>query len=547
MSEETNQTPTNQQGGGYISRTSRLGGKDYIGYAMGDFAGCLCFATVTTLLQKYYTDILGLSPLFIMIMFIAARVWDAINDPIMGRIVDLKKPGKGGRYRVWMKYAAIPLAAATILMFLPWGKAATESAPGEGMVGAMGPILTMVYATVTYIVFGMIYTMHQIPYGSLASVVTTDVKERNKLSVFRSVGAALGSIPVLLVTFFWAKETTKEVGGEIVKIMQVQYTPIIIGVVASAVVACVLLFIAFKWNRERVVAVKKDDAPKEKGETVSIVKALLKNRSFLGVCLVGMLLLAGQMFTQSFYTYLFNDMFKANWMNMVSMVCTYFPMAVLMLFAGKLVRKFGKKEICAVGASIAAFANIALLALKPVIVKFPPLFLAFCLISGIGLSIITLEIWALATDAIDDVEVKTGKRSDGTSYSVFMFFRKLGQVLAAVAVNSALLGMNYFVQGTDQVFTEGQLNTMYYMSTAIPAGLFGLMALVLFLLYGLNHKKTAQLQVEKEKLLAEQVANNEISVGGETGEAQPVEEVEKDQYDELVEEVEHEVEEENKE
>jgi len=505
--QQTNQSP---QSGDYISRTSGLKQKDYIGYALGDFAGCLCFATVTTLLQKYYTDILGLSPLFIMIMFIVARVWDAINDPIMGRIVDVRKPDKRGRYRVWMKFIAIPLAVATVLMFLPW----------SGLSASMGSVGICIYAAITYVLFGMVYTMHQIPYGSLASVVTTDDKERNKLSVFRSVGAALGSIPVLIVTFIWSKPLLDDGGNQVISaagkpVTVVQYLPIIIGVAVSAVVAAVLLFLAFRWNKERVVAVKKENSVKDKSNgTVSIVKALLKNRSFLGVCLVGMLLLAGQMFTQSFYTYLFNDMFGMNWMNMVSMVCTYLPMAVLMLFAGKLVRRFGKKEICAIGASIACVANIGLLALQQVIIQIPYLFLVFCLISGVGLSIITLEIWALATDAIDDVEVKTGKRSDGTSYSVFMFFRKLGQVLAAVAVNGALLGMNYFVQNSvDVIFSAEQLTTMYVMATAIPAGMFGLMALVLFLVYGLNHKKTAELQVAKERLLAEQAANNEIAIG----------------------------------
>ena len=483
----------------YIARTSGLKQRDYIGYAMGDFAGCLCFATVTTLLQKYYTDILGLSPLFIMIMFIVARIWDAINDPIMGRIVDLRKADHRGRYRVWMQFIAIPLAIATILMFVPNNNIAT----------AFGPIGICVYATITYIIFGMVYTMHQIPYGSLASVVTTDVKERNKLSVFRSVGAALGSIPVLAITMVWAKKVTLD-SGEVVS--QIQYAPIIIGVAASAIVACLLLFLAFKWNKERVVSVEKPKDTKVKGETAKIVKALLKNRSFLATCLVGMLLLAGQMFTQSFYTYLFNDMFHMNWMNMVSMVCTYGPMAILMLFAGKLVRKFGKKEICAVGASIAAGANLLLLVLQKVIIATPQLFLVFCFLSGFGLSIITLEIWALATDAIDDVEVKTGRRNDGTSYSIFMFFRKLGQVLAAVAVNSALLAMNYFVQ-TDVVFSASQLKTMYVMATAIPAVLFGLMGVVLFLIYALNHKKTEELQVEKEQMLARQVENNEIVLG----------------------------------
>lgn len=539
MAEELTQAAQSPNSG-YISRTSGLKKKDYIGYALGDFAGCLCFATVTTLLQKYYTDILGLSPLFIMIMFIAARVWDAINDPIMGRIVDLRKPNKNGRYRIWMRIVAIPLAIATILMFMPW----------TGLAQSMGSVGVMIYATVTYIAFGMLYTMHQIPYGSLASVVTTDDKERNKLSVFRSVGAALGSIPVLLVTFIWAKpniisggntvtftaeqlkaddiisqlqqvyaenkipvnELGQQLGENARVLTTVQYLPIIIGVAVSAIVAAALLFLAYKWNKERIV--KKEETQRQKGETVNIVKALLKNRSFLGCSLAGLLLLAGQMFTQTYYTYLFNDLFSANWMNMVSMVCTYAPMAVLMIFAGRLVRKFGKKEICGTGAAIAAIANLALFFLQPIVIKIPFLFLAFCLLSGVGLSIITLEIWAIATDAIDDVEVKTGMRNDGTSYSVFMFFRKMGQVVAAVAVNVALIAMNY-KSGAGQVQTAATLDIMYKLATIIPAVLFGLMALTFFLVYALNHKKTAELQVAKEEMLAKQVANNEIAVGDE--------------------------------
>lgn len=169
-----------------------------MGYALVDTAGCLIFSLVTTLLQKYYTDILHLGPLFIMLMFMGARIWDAINDPIMGRIADTAKPGKFGRYRPWLLYAAAPLALSGVLMFVKF--------PGMGEEDHL--VGTAIYATCTYILFGMIYTVLQIPYGSLASVVTTDDGERNKLSVFRSIGAALGSIPVLfglmaLILFVW--------------------------------------------------------------------------------------------------------------------------------------------------------------------------------------------------------------------------------------------------------------------------------------------------------------------------------------------------------
>lgn len=490
----------------YISKTSGLQSKDYIGYALGDFAGCLCFSTVTTILQKYYTDILGLTPLFIMLMFVFARVWDAINDPIMGRIVDIRKPGKEGRYRIWMKWVAIPLCLSTILMFLPWPALAEK----------MGSVGVCIYAAVTYILFGMIYTVHQIPYGSLASVVTTDAKERNKLSVFRSAGAALGSMPILILTMFYSKKVYDASGNPVIgengkQLTQVQYLPIIIGVAILAILGCILLFVAYKNNKERVVA---KPSVHKKGETWKIAKTLLRNKSFIAVCLVGLLLLAGQMFTQSFYTYLFNDLFSANWMNLASQACTYGPMIVIMFFAGKLVKKYGKKELCVVGALVASIPNFILIFLKDVIIQVPALFLVFCLISGIGLSIITLEMWALATDAIDEVEVKTGLRNDGSSYSVFMFFRKLGQVVAAIAVNGALIGMNY-KSGSGAVQTASTLNVMYYMATIIPAVLFLLMGLVLLFIYGLNKKKTDELQDQKEALLAKQVQNNEITIGGE--------------------------------
>ena len=129
----------------YIARTSGLKTKDYVGYAMIDTAGCLVFALVTTLLQKFYTDIFHLSPLFIMIMFIIARVWDGINDPIMGRIADTAKPGRSGRYRKWILIAALPLAISAVLMFL--------KLPGIGEEGH--GFITAVYATFTYILFGM--------------------------------------------------------------------------------------------------------------------------------------------------------------------------------------------------------------------------------------------------------------------------------------------------------------------------------------------------------------------------------------------------------
>ena len=488
----------------YIARTSGLKARDYLGYAMVDAAGCLVFSLVTTLLQKYYTDIFHLSPLFIMLMFIAARVWDAVNDPMMGRICDTVQPGKYGRYRPWILYAAAPLAAASVLMFIKW--------PGLGEPGR--EIATAVYATVTYILFGMIYTVLQIPYGSLASVVTTDASERSKLSVWRSVGAALGSIPVLLIaSFAYAKRL--DAAGNVVMgdngkaITDMQYAPVIKGVILMSICSMLLLFLAFRLNRERV---KTKPQPPERGAARKAVRQLFANRAFVAISLTAMLLLAGQMFTQSFYTYLFDDYFHANWMNLASQACTYSPMLVMMFLLPGLARTVGKKEVCAVGVAAAAAANLVLFFLRgmePSTLMW--IFLALCFVSGCGLTTVVMQLWAMATDAIDDIEVKTGVRDDGTAYSVFNFFRKLGQVLSAICVNGALLGMNYrYEKGAVQ--TLSNLKTMYDLATLIPAVLFALMAIILFVYYPLSRSKVEQLQERKELRLKESYENRLIDI-----------------------------------
>ena len=488
----------------YIQRTSGLKFKDYIGYGMIDTAGCLVFALVTTLLQKFYTDIFHISPLFIMIMFVIARIWDGINDPIMGRIADTVKPSKWGRYRPWVLYAALPLAISAVLMFL--------KLPGIGEEGNY--VATCVYATCTYIFFGMVYTVLQIPFGSLASVVTTDAHERSRLSVFRSIGAAIGSIPVLLIASFAYEKRLDAAGNPVIGengkvITDMVYGPVIKGVIIMAIVSFLMLILAFTMNKERV---KTKPQVKTPGAAKKVIKQLFKNRAFVAITLVSMLLLAGQMFTQSFYTYLFDDYFHANWMNLATQACTYSPMIIFMFFLPRLTRAKGKKEVTQIGMALAALANLVLFFLRgmdPSILMW--IFLAMNFISGCGLTTLVMQLWAMIADAIDDIEVKTGSRDDGTAYSVFNLFRKVGQVIAAICVNGALLGMDYkYEKGAVQ--TLSNLKIMYDLGTLIPAVMFGIMAVLLFVYYPLSRKKTEELQVAKELKLKESYENKEIDI-----------------------------------
>jgi len=162
--------------------------------------------------------------------------------------------------------------------------------------------------------------------------------------------------------------------------------------------------------------------------------------------------------------------------------------------------------------SLAALANLLMFTLRsmePSSLIMP--FLILCFISGCGQTTVVLQLWSMATDTIDDIEVKTGSRDDGTAYSIFNFFRKLGQVLAAICVNGSLLGMNY-KYGKGEVQTLENLKKMYDMATLIPAVMFALMAILLFAVYPLSKARVAELQIQKEAKLKESYENNTIDI-----------------------------------
>ena len=458
-----------------ISRTSGIRTKDKIGYAMGDFGSLLVFGLVQSVLQRYYTDILQINIVSIMTMMVVARIWDAINDPIWGRIIDGAQPGADGRYRRWIKIFAIPVAISAVLMFI--------KIPG------LTPGQYLVYAYVTYILFGMLYTCINIPYGSLAQVVTSSDKERSSLSVFRSIGSTFGAMPAMALMAAYA--VVSENGKRVMK-----YDRTLTGVIVIAVLCVIAFFLCYAWNKERV---ESKPEPRRKGQTGKVIRTLFKSRPFMAVSLASMLYLAAQMFQTGYYSYLFDYYFNSG-LFMVSQVCIYLPVAVIMFFATKMGNKFGRRDVCAYGILFASIVNFILYFMHTHNVM---IYLVFCMLTGIGTAFLFLLVWVLASDAIDYNEVKYGLHDEATSYSFYSFMRKLGQTVAAVLINSVLLKVGY----TNNVLnaaniTDDVLDHMYNSSALIPAVLFLLVFILLRFVYPLSKQKIDDLQVEKEKLLA---------------------------------------------
>lgn len=461
-----------------IARYSGLKIKDYMAYACGDLGICLGFTLQSALIQTYYTDCLLLHPLFVMIMFVVARIWDGLNDPIMGRICDKMKPNRFGKYRRWFLYGAIPFAATIFLMFIKW--------PGFGVTAANAWVY--VYATVTYILFGMAMTAIQIPYGSLASVVTMDQKERSKLSIWRSIGSSIGSLPVILISSFAFKD------GKVI------YETLIIGIAVMAVLAVIFLMLAYKGNKERVPI--QPPQPRVKGAMRKGIKRIVNTRSMLSLCIISAIFLAGSMFSTGYYTYIIRKYFNIN--GFPTMLPSFFVVLaalILMFILQRLTNKFGKKEVCLAGMALASVANFCMLFLlnagtgTEVVVAFFILNFISCFGSGV----LNMAVWGMATDAIDDIQIRSGVREDGSCYAIFMFFRKCGQALSAIAINGSLLGFGYkFEPDKPAEFTEEQLRTMFILGSVIPAVLYGICALLLIFWFPLSKKALDELESKKE-------------------------------------------------
>ena len=166
---------------------NRIGIKEAAGYTIAEAANMFNLTYISSYLKIFMTDVLKIAPASAGLMFIITRLWDCINDPIWGAMVAKKAPTKDGKFRPYLKWVAIPLGIATIACFVPYNNFTQNQAI----------LLTLCY--VMYIFYGMMYTGMNIPFGSLASVITDDPKGRTLLSTFRSIGSGVGGAVVSLI------------------------------------------------------------------------------------------------------------------------------------------------------------------------------------------------------------------------------------------------------------------------------------------------------------------------------------------------------------
>ena len=449
-------------------KSKPFGMQDKVGYMLGDVGSCLLFNFIGSYLLVFYTDVFGISAAAVGTLMVVSRVWDAINDPMMGVIVDKRKPGKDGKFRPYLKFMGIPLGIFTILTFL--------------VIPNMPQGMKLPYAYITYIGFGMAYTAVNIPYGSLASVMTNDPVERTALSTWRNLSSIFAMIPLMILTPKLVFDASGAVSPK----------GFLIAAVLYAIIANIGFRLCYNMTTERIVNEVKEDAPKASlGETL---KTLGKNRALIGLIVSSLGTLTATFIPSALNAYLFKDYFQAPGLLSIAGLLPMIGMFVVLPLTGKLVSKFGKKNI-AIYSSIVSVIAYAIMYLFPS--KNPWIYIGLITVNGIGTSLYGMIVWALVGDVIDYQEYISGKREEGIVYAAYSLSRKLVQAIVGSIGGFALAAIGYQSGAATQ--TPEVAESIRNIITLVPLIGYAFGAICLKFIYNLGNKTLNEVNTELER------------------------------------------------
>ena len=462
----------------------KFGIRDKLAYAAGD-AGCNLSFGLKSTVQTFWLVYMMLETGLFAILLLLVQAWDAINDPIIGSLIDSdQRKYKMGKYKTYILIGAIGLLVGGAAVFLPFPNA--------------GVVLKSMLFIVGYVIWDAAYTMANVPYGTMLNIITEDAGERAQLSVFRSIGGAVGGmVPgMILPMLIWKKVTFDpknptwfldkiEIpegaesafapenflknpttglpyveGDKVLSPLTGSQIEVLLGekVFFAALVMGVLAFAFFMFMIKNVTIRGNEYVAlnQEGGEKVNFIKsfgAFMKNRPAVGCTIAGMGMFLGMQSATTANTIMFATHFGQASLSGLVMMVGFLPMFIFMPFATKLVKKYGKKEVASIG-SIAGLVGGAILCIFPLCPKGAQLivYMIGLVFFGLGMGFYNCVSWAMMGDAIDYQEWKTGKREESVVYALHSFFRKLAQGVGPAAVIA--------IMGTSLIGYEEKLGTI---------------------------------------------------------------------------------------
>lgn len=442
-----------------------FGVKDEIGYVFGDMAGSFVNLFVDAYFLIFCTSVLGISAGWMGTLFLVARLWDAINDPIMGSFPDRWMIGKSGdKFKPWIKIFMIPLALSGVLCFL--------NVPLEG-------IALHAYVAFAYVLYGMSYTGTSMPFGAMASVVSDDPIQRSKLSRARSIGGTIVGIVGLSIVPVVCFDKQSNILPE-------RFTLI---AVVFGVLSIISYFVLLNLTQERI---RQNVEKAEKFNYGKVLKATVHNRPLIGVMVAtlgSMLFITGSNQVRS---YIFKEYYARTDVMSIISLATIPILVICFPLVPKLVAKFGKKATL-----MAAIISSTIFSVIPVVMEIKNVYVysALVVLGTIGQTVFTMLIWALVTDCLDYSEWKFNERSDGSMYSLYTFSRKIGSTIASTGVSFGLAAIG-FVSGSNVVQTAEAVNGIYFLVNIIPVVTCALELIGVGLIFNLNKETTERMYAE---------------------------------------------------
>ena len=424
-----------------------FGWQDKLGYSMGDMGCNFSFQLVSTFMQLFYLQYIGIEAKHYATIILISKIFDAINDIVIGNLVDTKRIGKKSKYMPWIILGAVTLVIFNVMLFAP-----VKGLPYAGKYA---------WCLISYCLWSIAYTMVNVPYGSLHSVITDDPQQRVTLSTFRSIGAALPAMIVMIALppIVYNKQTNA-LGEEIDVLKGETLLPV---AAAMSVFAFFVLWGTTKLVKERVHRDTADNVTGFKA-IMSSARSYFTNRAMVGATIATVASVGLINSTMSLNNMVFQYFFNAADKTGIAMVGSYAPMIVVMALIGKLTKKFGKKNVLVTAMFIGAVAGILSLFVPMTPDSKGMIIYILCLMGlNIGNAVFQISVWAIIADCIEVSARKTGKSEEGSLYAIYSFFRKLAQGIGQAVVSWGLVAIN-FKEGENAVQEAGfgdNVKTLY--------------------------------------------------------------------------------------
>ena len=452
------------------ARTLRpFGLRDQFGYLAGNFAGDFTYTLCTGFMMKFYTDVLGVSAAIVGLAMTVAQILDAVTDLGMGQICDRSPTTEQGKFRPWIRRIAGPVSLISFLMYASWIKEASMT-------------IKIVWLFVTYLLYSSVfYTMIIIPYGSMASAMSNDALDRTKLSNWRHVGGTLAVTVINFIVPLVVYVDATQPDGSVIQTFD--GTRMMLCGLVFAVLSFVLWMACYFMTTERVKIPSKN----EKLNLGQFLSDLLHNRGLIAIVLM---IIVQECSNSAFHRmsgYMFDNVFQSGSLQAItSPVETIITLLIAACIVG-IVAKVGKKEITVIGCLTSAIVFVIAFVLHT---SSPYVWIVIYGGVTVGLALFNPVTFALVTDIVDDEEVRTGNRMDGTIYSVYSFGRKFGSALSSgvTGIMLSIIGYDSYIAAGDKYAPE-LTNGIYNISCVVPIIGFGLMALIVGILYPLNKKR----------------------------------------------------------